>query len=341
MFSITNGAILAREWKWIIAGVTTFLVMLMILMTGVGTTTPLDTSQLCNVPTSLTGNGNAEQSWNFFINQGGITPAGAAGILGNLMQESGIDPTRSGGGLAQWSDPTRWSHLQQYAKQNHADPNALGTQLGFLMQELLSGNYGSIAALNRSSTPAQAAEYFEQNFEAAGKPMMDRRIAYANGFYNEFEHMNVTPSGLPVCSASTTVSGNIQNVLNIAESYLNKHTTYVFGGGRTPQDIAAGIFDCSSWIREVYFQAGINLGPLTGTTTTTLALAGTAVSSKADLKPGDLVFWNTYEPNGHVGIYLGNDEAIACNTGKGVSLINMDSSYYAPILSTTMRRIIN
>ena len=84
------------------------------------------------------------------------------------------------------------------------------------------------------------------------------------------------------------------NVLNIVESYLNKHTTYVFGAGRNNADIAANIFDCSSWVREVFAQAGINLGPLTGTITNTLAVEGTAVPSVSDLKPGDLVFWNTY-----------------------------------------------
>jgi cell wall-associated NlpC family hydrolase len=148
------------------------------------------------------------------------------------------------------------------------------------------------------------------------------------------QYLNATPP------TGQNTSVQIQKLLTIAQSYLSIKTTYVFGAGRNNFDIAAGVFDCSSWVREVFSQAGIDLGPMASTTTDTLAQQGTAVPPKADLKPGDLVFWNTYKFDGHVGIYLGNDMAIGCNTGKGVSLINMDDSYYAPILST-MRRIIN
>ena len=163
-----------------------------------------------------------------------------------------------------------------------------------------------------------------------------RKLEYVNPNVIMTQTNDTTASDPP-----GNVSYKIQNILNISESYLNKPTTYVFGAGRNNADIDANIFDCSSWVREVFAQAGINLGPLTETTTNTLAVEGTAVPSVSDLKPGDLVFWNTYKHNGHVGIYLGNGTAIACNSGKGVSLINMSSSHYAPKQSTTMRRIIN
>lgn len=132
-----------------------------------------------------------------------------------------------------------------------------------------------------------------------------------------------------------------QNVLTVAKSYLNIHTTYSFGGGRTLSDIQAGRFDCSSWIRQVFSQCGINLGPMTGTNTDTLAKDGAAIGSVVMLQPGDLVFWNTYKHNGHVGIYIGDGQAIACNTGEGVSLIDMNSNYWSSRLSATMRRVID
>ena len=42
----------------------------------------------------LVGNGNAEKIWNYLLSHG-ITPAGAAGILGNMANESStnLDPT--------------------------------------------------------------------------------------------------------------------------------------------------------------------------------------------------------------------------------------------------------
>lgn len=130
-----------------------------------------------------------------------------------------------------------------------------------------------------------------------------------------------------------------QNVLTVAKSYLNMNTTYVFGGGRTVSDIQAGRFDCSSWVRQVFSQCSINLGPMSGTTTDTLAVEGSPVGSVVMLQPGDLVFWNTYKTNGHVGIYVGGGQAIACNTGKGVSYIDMSSSYWSSKLGA-MRRVI-
>lgn len=130
-----------------------------------------------------------------------------------------------------------------------------------------------------------------------------------------------------------------QNVLTVAKNYLNMNTTYVFGGGRTLSDIQSGRFDCSSWVRQVFSQCAINLGSMTGTTTDTLVKEGSSVGSVLMLQPGDLVFWNTYKRNGHVGIYVGGGQAIACNTSKGVSYIDMSSSYWSSKLGA-MRRVI-
>lgn len=131
-----------------------------------------------------------------------------------------------------------------------------------------------------------------------------------------------------------------QNVITVAKSYLSMHTTYVFGGGRTVSDIQQGIFDCSSWVRQVFSQCSINLGPMSGTTTDTLAVEGSPVGSVVMLQPGDLVFWNIAKQNSHVGIYVGNGQAIACNSDHGVAMIDMNSNYWMPKLSATMRRVI-
>lgn len=140
---------------------------------------------------------------------------------------------------------------------------------------------------------------------------------------------------------TTSQPGKADQVVAIAKNYLTMHTTYVFGAGRNNADAAVGMFDCSSWVWQVYHQSGIDLGPQSSVSTDTLDLQGTAVSDPTQLQPGDLVFWNTYQPNGHVGIYIGNGQAIGCNTNKGVSIFDMKSSYWSTRQSTTMRRIIN
>ena len=79
---------------------------------------------------------------------------------------------------------------------------------------------------------------------------------------------------------------------------------YVFGGGRNQSGIARGRFDCSSFVHWAFKQAGVDLGPVTSTSTDTLKYLGKPVTPD-EVMPGDLVFFNTYKRDGHVGIYIG------------------------------------
>ncbi len=51
--------------------------------------------------------------------------------------------------------------------------------------------------------------------------------------------------------------------------------------------------------------------------------------SMANLQPGDLVFFSTYESGiSHVGIYIGNHQFINA-ASDGVSISDMDSNYWS------------
>ena len=68
---------------------------------------PDGSNDLCNSSsTTLSGDTTEEKIWNFFI-QNGFTDAQAAGLLGNAMAETTLEPTRSSSGshwgLYQWS----------------------------------------------------------------------------------------------------------------------------------------------------------------------------------------------------------------------------------------------
>jgi cell wall-associated NlpC family hydrolase len=53
--------------------------------------------------------------------------------------------------------------------------------------------------------------------------------------------------------------------------------------------------------------------------------AGVPVS-RADLKPGDLIFF--YSPVGHVGMYIGNGQMVHSSTyGQPVSVVDVDSMF--------------
>lgn len=110
------------------------------------------------------------------------------------------------------------------------------------------------------------------------------------------------------------------------------------GGGRSQKDIKNGIFDCSSFVHYAFKQAGVNLGNQASATTATLAKVGKAVS-KSDMKPGDLVFFNTNKKNGHVGIYLGDGKFLGAQTSTGVGIANMNDSYWKGKMSNTIRRV--
>jgi len=158
--------------------------------------------------TPVTGNSNSEKAWNFFAGKG-MSAGAIAGIMGNLQQESQIDPTAPNGGLAQWLGPRR-KDLNNYAKQTGGDVNSMETQLNFLWKELESGQYGSIDELNKLN-PTEAAKYFEKHYEKAGKPMMEKRIGYANQWYNQYGS-NGTPQMKTNAGTSSSSNTNTNNV---------------------------------------------------------------------------------------------------------------------------------
>jgi cell wall-associated NlpC family hydrolase len=80
-----------------------------------------------------------------------------------------------------------------------------------------------------------------------------------------------------------------------------------------------GSFDCSGLTAYAYHAAGIDLPH----SSALQSKMGKAVS-RADLQPGDLVFF--YSPVSHVGIYIGNGQMVhAPTTGDVVKVANLDS----------------
>jgi len=134
-------------------------------------------------PTDLTGSGNVQQAYNYFISKG-LKDFQSAGIIGNLAQESGVSPTASqsggpGRGIAQWSVGQRWDQLEAWAKKGNRDPNSLATQLDYMWVELTGGEAGALSAVKAAGNVSDATSAFEQSYERAGQPNMANRIKYA------------------------------------------------------------------------------------------------------------------------------------------------------------------
>ena len=132
------------------------------------------------------------------------------------------------------------------------------------------------------------------------------------------------PSGASSSNTSTSSSStstSASKVISYAKKLLGK--PYVWGA-QGPNG-----FDCSGFTYYVYKNAaGITLPR----TSSQQSRYGTAVS-KSNLKPGDLVFFDTSGPNNggvtHVGMYIGNGQFIHAASGQGRVVINdLNSSYY-------------
>jgi cell wall-associated NlpC family hydrolase len=102
--------------------------------------------------------------------------------------------------------------------------------------------------------------------------------------------------------------------------------------------ISRGDFDCSSFVHWAFEQVGVSLGNRTEVTTDTLKEMGNAVNYEA-AKPGDLVFFDTYKKEGHVGIYLGEGKFIGAQSSTGVAIEDMTSGYWSRKYNGRVKRI--
>ncbi|WP_028393968.1 C40 family peptidase [Bacillus cihuensis] len=128
-----------------------------------------------------------------------------------------------------------------------------------------------------------------------------------------------------------------KDITTIGNQWIG-NSVYVFGGGRNTYDINNGRFDCSSFVHWVFSQAGIDLGDRTSVTTDTLKHLGTAINPN-EMMPGDLVFFDTYKKDGHVGIYLGDGEFIGAQGSTGVAIANLDGGYWKEKFNGRVKRI--
>jgi len=127
-------------------------------------------------------------------------------------------------------------------------------------------------------------------------------------------------------STANTGSGNFGSAINAGYTQLG--TPYVTAGK------GPGGFDCSGFVSWAFGQAGVSIP----SSTAALQSVGSKVSY-SNAQPGDLVFFDTYKTNGHVGIYLGNGKFLGAQSSTGVAVADMNSTYWTKNFSGHVRRI--
>ncbi|WP_096185800.1 C40 family peptidase [Evansella halocellulosilytica] len=116
-------------------------------------------------------------------------------------------------------------------------------------------------------------------------------------------------------SGSSTSNSLASDLESTAKSLLGSPYSW---GGTSPSG-----FDCSGFLGYVFSQHGIELPR-------TVAQIHSASTSVSAAQKGDLVFFETYTSGpSHAGIYLGNGDFIHAGTSTGVTISNVNNSYWS------------
>lgn len=121
-------------------------------------------------------------------------------------------------------------------------------------------------------------------------------------------------------------NGSVQTptpAINIVESLISEGKKYMgvpyVWGGTSPSG-----FDCSGFLHYVYLQNGVSIPR----TVETIWAAGKSVSAPSR---GDMVFFTTYKAGpSHAGIYLGDGKFLHSSSSTGVTISDMNNSYWSP-----------
>ncbi|WP_082034361.1 C40 family peptidase [Cohnella kolymensis] len=118
-----------------------------------------------------------------------------------------------------------------------------------------------------------------------------------------------------------------------ADSKLDTTVGKLIGIGYDYGGTTKSGFDCSGFTGYVFKQLGVNLPR----TSRDQATRGMKVA-RDELRPGDLVFFNTSGRGiSHVGIYVGDGNFAHSSSRKGVTISGLGDSYYSKRFVTARR----
>lgn len=199
-----------------------------------------------------------------------------------------------------------------------------------VVEEVVEQETEVLSSVDNSQEEVSSQENTQTRTENTSKTTQNNRVQNtqtSNVEKPKQEQSNVSTSVVEETQVQESDSTKVQAVLNLA--YSKQGCPYAWGSE------GPNSFDCSGFTYYVFKNAaGISL-PRTSS-----AQSGYGETvSKSNLKPGDLVFFNTSGKGvSHVGIYVGGGNMIhSPSSGKTVSITSINSSYYSARFVTAKR----
>lgn len=285
-----------KKYKFIIYTIGGVVLLLIILFASIMGTLKSDEcedgSTVSVEANSASQKENAKKIYDFLVKNYGATPQGASGVLGNLQQESQLDPSAierkndelSGHGLAQWT-AGRTTNLMNFAQSKNKPWDNLGLQIEFLDSELKRSEKSAIKAL-QSTSVEEATGQWQTLFERAGTPVMGNRLNYASKWFAEFgtsdpisanAQDNASNGAIEnvalTCSSDSDTTDNASDLVKSAKTmkgyfyYIQSHPSSDLGSDLKNPNKTGGT-DCSGFVWLAMNKAGYkvpaNMGWFTG-----------------------------------------------------------------------------
>lgn len=145
----------------------------------------------------------------------GYEPHIAAGLVGNLMQESGrrlntraVGDNGNAYGMGQWNGP-RMRALHAFAEERNLDVNDPLTQIEFLDYELQGPERAAFERILAAPDAATAARLASDHFWRPGIPHVENRMANAAGVYDQFSDGRAPDGGVRGAASPGAAAGYV------------------------------------------------------------------------------------------------------------------------------------
>lgn len=147
----------------------------------------------------------AIHAMNRLVNELGIDPKAASGIVGGLMLESGgnttdisptaKNPTSGSYGIGQWLG-SRQDDLMAFAEETGGDPSDLDTQISFLIHELKGSENGALQEIIKAQSPDEAGRLADKFYERSEgtDEIRNQKAANAQKIYDMFMNGGADPN---------------------------------------------------------------------------------------------------------------------------------------------------